>query len=307
MRAPIPRSNCAAAMFRCCAGAWAASAPRSPCGSTKPSNAPTPAAASNGETDDPHPRRRTDPDGAPRRHALLLHRAGAQARCAAQRTGRPEENARRAERRGRRRQHLDDHAQVRHERDHRNAGRAPHPCAQPRRRTGRALHLRRTHRTALRPRDRKQGSTSKCGNHGPSRREPLRKSRSRAVNFRPLLHHIRLLPVLMGACGLLLAMKAVGISEYAYAEATSAAAATAAPAEAPKPKHDIAEDKESSSSSEVDLLTNLSKRRTELDARETELTMRENLIAAAEKRVDEKIATLKQLQDQIQKLVAQRD
>jgi flagellar motility protein MotE (MotC chaperone) len=126
------------------------------------------------------------------------------------------------------------------------------------------------------------------------------------VNFRPILNHIRLLPVLMGACGLLLTMKAVGISEYAYAEATSAAAAPAS-AEAPKPKHDIVEDKESSSSSEVDLLTNLSKRRTELDARETELTMRENLIAAAEKRVDEKIATLKQLQDQIQKLVAQRD
>ena len=100
------------------------------------------------------------------------------------------------------------------------------------------------------------------------------------MNFRPILYHIRLLPVLMGACGLLLTMKAVGISEYAYAEATSAAAAPA-PAEAPKPKHDIVEDKESSSSSEVDLLTNLSKRRTELDARETELTMRENLIAAS--------------------------
>ncbi|HVT23961.1 MAG TPA: MotE family protein [Rhizomicrobium sp.] len=127
------------------------------------------------------------------------------------------------------------------------------------------------------------------------------------MNLRPLLNNIRLLPVLMGACGLLLTMKAVGISEYAYAEATSVAAAAPAPAEAPKPKHDIAEDKESSSSSEVDLLTNLSKRRSELDTRATELTMRENLIAAAEKRVDEKIATLKQLQDQIQKLVAQRD
>lgn len=127
------------------------------------------------------------------------------------------------------------------------------------------------------------------------------------MNIRPILNNIRLLPVLMGACGLLLTMKAVGISEYAYAEATSAATATPAPAETPKPRHDIAEDKESSSSSEVDLLTNLSKRRTELDARATELTMRENLIAAAEKRVDEKIATLKQVQDQIQKLVAQRD
>jgi hypothetical protein len=35
----------------------------------------------------------------------------------------------------------------------------------------------------------------------------------------------------MGACGLLLTMKAVGISEYAYAEATSPAAAAPAPAD----------------------------------------------------------------------------
>jgi len=124
------------------------------------------------------------------------------------------------------------------------------------------------------------------------------------VNIRSVVNHIRLLPLLMGVCGLLLSMKAVGISEYAYAAATAPAAPAADP---PKPKHDIADDKESSSSSEVDLLTNLSKRRNELDARATELTMRENLIAAAEKRVEEKIATLKQLQDQIQKLVAQRD
>jgi len=125
------------------------------------------------------------------------------------------------------------------------------------------------------------------------------------VNVRSVVSHIRLLPVLVGVCGLLLSMKAVGISEYAYAAATAAGAP--AQADPPKPKHDIADDQESSSSSEVDLLTNLSKRRTELDARAGELTMRENLIAAAEKRVDEKIAALKLLQDQIQKLVAQRD
>lgn len=125
------------------------------------------------------------------------------------------------------------------------------------------------------------------------------------MKFRPVLKHFRLLPVLMGTCGLLLTIKAAGLSEYAYAQATSPAAP--ARAEPAKPKHDIAEDAEPTSSSEVDVLTSLSKRRTELDARETELTMRENLIAAAEKRVDGKIATLKGLQDQIQKLVAQRD
>lgn len=119
---------------------------------------------------------------------------------------------------------------------------------------------------------------------------------------------LRLLPMLMGACGLLFTIKAAGLSEYAYAQAEAAAAAVpSAPADPPKPQHDIVEDKESSSSSEVDLLANLSKRRNELDAREVELTMRENLIAAAEKRVDGKIAALKELQDQIQKLVGARD
>jgi flagellar motility protein MotE (MotC chaperone) len=123
------------------------------------------------------------------------------------------------------------------------------------------------------------------------------------VSLQPLLARIRLLPILMGVCGLLLTIKAVGVSEYAYAQAT----APAAPAEPAKPKHDIAEEIQPSSASEVDVLTSLSKRRNELDARQSELTMRENLIAAAEKRVDGKIAALKQLQDQIQKLVGQRD
>jgi flagellar motility protein MotE (MotC chaperone) len=123
--------------------------------------------------------------------------------------------------------------------------------------------------------------------------------------LRPILNHLRLLPIVMGVCGFLFAIKAVGISEYAYAQAT--APAQPKPAAIAKPKHDIVDDGEASSASEVDVLTSLSKRRNELDARAAELTMRENLISAAEKRVDDKIAMLKGLQDQIQKLVAQRD
>jgi flagellar motility protein MotE (MotC chaperone) len=126
------------------------------------------------------------------------------------------------------------------------------------------------------------------------------------VTLRPVIKHFRLLPILMGTCGLLLSMKAVGISEYAYAQATTPAAPAPA-AEPAKPKHDISDADEAGSASEIDLLSSLSKRRTELDGRETELTMRENLIVAAEKRVDGKIAALKDLQAQIQKLVAQRD
>lgn len=125
------------------------------------------------------------------------------------------------------------------------------------------------------------------------------------MSARPILNHFRLLPILMGVCGLLLTMKAVGVSEYAYAQATTPS--KPAPSEPAKPPHDIADDSENPSASEVDVLTSLSKRRSELNSRETELTMRENLITAAEKRVDTKIATLKDLQNQIQKLLVQRD
>ena len=54
------------------------------------------------------------------------------------------------------------------------------------------------------------------------------------------------------------------------------------------------------------MLTSLSRRRGELDARAQSLDMREHLIAAAEKRVDGKIAALKDLQATIQKMLAAR-
>ncbi len=68
-----------------------------------------------------------------------------------------------------------------------------------------------------------------------------------------------------------------------------------------------ADDSGTASTGEVDVLTSLSKRRAELDAREQDLTMQANLIAAAEKRVDDKIAQLKTLQSQMQTLMGQRD
>ncbi len=55
------------------------------------------------------------------------------------------------------------------------------------------------------------------------------------------------------------------------------------------------------SKAEIDLLTSLSKRREQLDAREKELGLRHNLIKAAEKRVDQRIAMLKKLDKKIQR------
>ncbi|HTO39342.1 MAG TPA: hypothetical protein VL026_00090 [Rhizomicrobium sp.] len=124
-----------------------------------------------------------------------------------------------------------------------------------------------------------------------------------------LFSYVRLLPILMVVCGFLLVIKAVGISEQAYAQvmAPGAAPAQTAMPQTPRPRHDIAQDRESSSPSEVDLLTGLSKRRAELDAQANTLSMRENLIVAAERRVEERIAALKQVQGQIEALLAKRD
>ena len=58
---------------------------------------------------------------------------------------------------------------------------------------------------------------------------------------------------------------------------------------------------------EVDLLQNLSTRRDELDKRAKDIEMRESVLAATAKKVDEKIAALKQIQDNIQALLKQRD
>src|SRR6201999_4446630 len=64
---------------------------------------------------------------------------------------------------------------------------------------------------------------------------------------------------------------------------------------------------EMASAAEVDVLTSLTKRRKQLDQRELDLAMRQNVITAAEQRVDTKIAQLRALQAEIQKLLGQRD
>lgn len=119
----------------------------------------------------------------------------------------------------------------------------------------------------------------------------------------------RLLPAVfvLGAC--LLVLKGTDVTMEARAEAaapaaTPAATATPAPSASADP---AADDTESTSAGEVDVLTSLAKRRAELDAREQSLDMRENLIKAAEQRVEGKITRLKQIQDQVQALLVQRD
>ena len=143
---------------------------------------------------------------------------------------------------------------------------------------------------------------------------------------------IRLLPVVLFAGGLLLTVKVGGLWQEVSVDAgrdsiaetpdESAGAPAALPAEAPAeaagqgaaPENLLeqtppgsAADPLSYTDEELELLQSLAKRRDELAARETALGEREALLAATERRIDEKIAELKILQGTIESLVAQHD
>jgi flagellar motility protein MotE (MotC chaperone) len=151
---------------------------------------------------------------------------------------------------------------------------------------------------------------------------------------------VRLLPAVIAVGTILFALKAGGLAFTASAAtappaAKPAPAATAAPAakpaatdplaainaalpvppksakpaEAPMPADELNPDLAASgvSSAEMDVLTSLADRRDALEQRQRELELRANVIAATEKRVDDKIVQLKGLQARIESLLGQRD
>lgn len=120
--------------------------------------------------------------------------------------------------------------------------------------------------------------------------------------------HFRLLPAVIVLGAALLVLKGTGLVRDARAAGETAGAQQVASSETAPPR-DFASvgDDEGSSASEVDVLSSLAKRRAELDQRDKGQDMRENVLAATEKRVDGKIAALKQLQAQITALLGQRD
>jgi flagellar motility protein MotE (MotC chaperone) len=84
---------------------------------------------------------------------------------------------------------------------------------------------------------------------------------------------------------------------------------TEAAPESPRPeadRHAIPEE-DMFTEAEIETLEDLAARREELDRRERELETRDALLQAAEKRIDEKVAELKALKAQIERLVAQYD
>ena len=117
----------------------------------------------------------------------------------------------------------------------------------------------------------------------------------------------RLLPGVLAVGAAVFVLKTTDLVHNAYAQVGGKVATlTDDPVPANK---DFAggEEDQVASASEVDVVNSLSKRRRELDARDALLGTQANLIAAAEARVDAKINQLKQLQAQINALVAQRD
>jgi flagellar motility protein MotE (MotC chaperone) len=117
----------------------------------------------------------------------------------------------------------------------------------------------------------------------------------------------RLLPSVVALGAVVLALRTTGLVHEAYAQVSGQVAAlTSDPVPANK---DFAggEDDQIASASEVDVVNSLGKRRRELDARDAQLNTQANMLAAAEMRVDGKIAQLKQLQAQITALLVQRD
>jgi flagellar motility protein MotE (MotC chaperone) len=123
------------------------------------------------------------------------------------------------------------------------------------------------------------------------------------MNARAIIKHIRLLPAVITLGTALLVMKGEGL----LAAPAAAAKATPAASQMRNASDPASDATESGSASAVDVLTSLARRRAELDTRERSLATRENLIAAAAKRVDERITELKAMQAKLQSLLGQRD
>jgi flagellar motility protein MotE (MotC chaperone) len=127
---------------------------------------------------------------------------------------------------------------------------------------------------------------------------------------------VRLLPVLIGTAGILLTLRFVALASSTgpvpeadtAAEVIEVAADTRArqtpvvPTAAPRAPLTQAQTK-----GEAEVLQHLSERRAALDERERDLAMREQLIGVTEKRVEERLADLKGLEERLNALFAKRD
>jgi len=135
---------------------------------------------------------------------------------------------------------------------------------------------------------------------------------------------VRLLPTLMVTMSVVLGLKAVAVAAEAGDSAAAAspaspeaaaappAAAAPAPARADSaapncPAGASFADQAGLSQTEVRVLQSLGERRKTLDARAAEIDAKSDLLDAAEKRVEERVAELKRLETNVQGLLGQLD
>ena len=117
----------------------------------------------------------------------------------------------------------------------------------------------------------------------------------------------RLLPSVVALGAVVLVLKTTDLVHVAYAQASHQVAALTNDPVPSNKDYAGGEDDQVTSASEVNVVNSLSKRRRELDTRDSQLAIQANMIAAAEARVDAKIAQLKQLQAQITASLVQHD
>ena len=150
---------------------------------------------------------------------------------------------------------------------------------------------------------------------------------------------VRLLPVLIGATGVLLTLKLGVLASNAEPQKAETAAEAAAPAEpatpetasegathategtvaAPAEHADgataaaspsepaAAAPSQAQTKGEAEVIRNLGERRAALDARERDLELREQLLSVSEKGIAERLAELKSLEERLTAMLAKRD
>lgn len=125
---------------------------------------------------------------------------------------------------------------------------------------------------------------------------------------------MRVLPAAALCLTLVLALKVAGVATVFDAGTARAEDKAGAPPAAPaaekadKPAdHPSEATTQGQTASEADVLESLAQRREQLDERERQLDMREKVAAAAEKRVEERITDLKDIEAKVEAMFAQRD
>ena len=124
---------------------------------------------------------------------------------------------------------------------------------------------------------------------------------------RKLPRFARLLPLVALAIAALLVLNGTGLLRDGAALAETAANALSEQPAAPANRDFAEPDQQIATAAEADIVTSLSRRRAELDAREAQIKVQTEILNAAEKRMDAKIAQLQALQAKMDGLMQTHD